>query len=166
MTKKMLLNVVVSNISDIDVSKYDPFEKSYVTIELENGVILRAQEKFKNEEINEEINFLLDKNLLNKEIFLIFRGKQKIRFDVLKKLKSMADLFISLQQYPYFKKQIILIHVKNVLGEPDPRVLNWYVDCIEQCIYSGTGKKLSYYENRDVSYFVNAVDSKISGENS
>ena len=152
---------IPENITSFSPKGKDMHKKSLVIVELDNGVILRLQNRFQGNE-SEEINFLLDKNLEDKicESILIFKGKTKIRKDVLKKLKAIVDLISNQSFYPKLRRQTVLVIVKNVLVEPDPRVVEEYMKTIGIFIKSSQGKNLTNYEEIDMSPFVNAVYEK------
>jgi len=152
---------ITENITSFSTKGKDMHKNSLVIVELDNGVILRLQNRFQGHE-SEEINFLLDKKLEDKicESILIFKGKTKIRKDVLKKLKAIADLISNQSIYPKLRRQTVLVIVKNILVEPDPRVVEEYMKTIGNFIKSSHGKNLTNYEEIDMSPFVNAVYEK------
>lgn len=102
------------------------------------------------------VTSLLEKQI-KKPIELRYKGRLNFKSDVAKRFKAIADHLQSQSIYPNFRKNVIERVVKDILIEPDSRVLKWYVDSINLCVLQSTGKHLSYYQDSDVSGFVLAV---------
>lgn len=124
-------------------------------LDLPQELINKLYEKYGEYTQQFVINLL--QRQVEKQVELRYRGRLKIKSDVLKRFKAIADHLQSQTIYPNLRKNVVERIVKDILVDPDERVLKWYVDSIDLCIRQATGKYLSYYQNCDVSAFVFAV---------
>lgn len=152
--EKMMLNDVVPTLETIRIDNKEPLNKSRITINLQNNLILRLQEEPNPEE---ELNFILENKLINEKIFdLKYKGRSRIRTDVLKRLRELAESLKTLPQYPQFKRQEIEKHMENILWKLDFRVKEEYLKSISDCLEKG----LSNYSKSDITSFILAVEKK------
>ena len=158
--EKMMYNDVVEDIQTVNISDKGGFDIVPVKLKLSVETIRKAHKIFKNK-IHEQIDNLIYYDCVNtttKPGELLYKGKPKIRGDVLRNLKAISDYFIKQSYYPFVKKSNVNVIIKEVLGDKDQRVYTDYINCIKHCIKSSTGKDLGYYQDVDISCFVKAVE--------
>ena len=132
----------IIDVALIDLSGMGGLEKITVAVTLEASVISKLRDKYSEGDLNEEINFILDKKTFEPNFILKYKGKTKIRWDVLQKLKGISELIRNQSLYPNLKLQQVKAIVKDVLGDLDPRVLREYLKTINDGICSCSGKKI------------------------
>lgn len=149
------------DVSSVNLSKMDGTDKVPVIITLEAAVISNLRNLYPNENLNEEINFIINQKMFQPKPELKYKGKTKIRSDVLQKLKNISNLMENSIVYPNFKLQQIKVMVKDVLGDSDSRVFHEFLKTINGCIYSCSGTKLSLYNSVDCTCFIKIVNEKL-----
>ena len=147
--EKMMLNDDVSEIKQVVVTDDNFNDSTKVMLKLENCFIKQLQDA-------DYPNHKLSKILLQhfqeiEEKPLRYKGKTKIRDDVLKKLIIITNSFKRNEDYPQLKKRNILNYIKNVLGEVDPRVVNSYFKSVKEHI------QYSVYDYVDIRPFIHVV---------
>jgi len=160
--KKMMYHDVVE-ISFFDTSGMDGTLQTPFIIPLEADTVRLLQEHIDPQNLIEDINTMLQSRLYQKSktIILTYKKKEKIRMDVLKNFKAVADLMRVEPDYPNLKWQQIRKHLTYVLRGSDKRVIEEHTKSILNCIYNASGKKPSFYDGADCSAFVIAVDKKL-----
>ena len=153
----------VADISSIDLSKMDGFDKVSVIVVLEVAVISKLRNKYSDEDLNEEINFILDQKTFESKCILKYDEKIKIRSDVLEKLKKMSDL---MENYSNLKPSQLKNIVKDILGisvltTSNRRTFDKYIKSIIDCIYSCSGQRLAFHKSIDCSCFIRLVNEKL-----
>jgi len=160
--KKMMYHDV-AEISIIDTGGLDGTHYLPFIIPLEADTIRLLQEVVLPQHMVEDINTMLQSRLYQKTrtIRLTYKKKDKIRSDVLRNFKAIADLMKTEPNYPKLKWQQIKNHLTCVLGGSDKRVIEEHKQSILNCIYNATGEKPSYYDGADCSAFISAIDTKL-----
>ena len=156
-----IIKYAALDAASVDLTKMDGTDKVTLLIPLEVAVISKLRTKYSGEDLNEVINFILDQKTFEPNPILKYKGKTKIRTDVLKKLKRMSELMENLTIYPNLKLQHVKRLVKDVLDNPDSRTYDKFIKTINDSIYSCSGKKLSLYDSIDCSCFVRIVNEKL-----
>ena len=159
------------DVASVDLSKMDGSDKVTVLVTLEAAVISKLRDRFPEDDLNEEINFILDQKTFKPNPILKYEGKTKIRSDVIKKLKRISDLMENQSIYPNLKLQQVKAIVKEILGisvltTSTRRTYDKYIKSINDCIYSCSSKRLSLYDSIDCSCFVRIVNDKLVGKHS
>lgn len=144
----------------VDLRKIEGTDKVTVMINLDASVVSKLRDKYPEENINEEINFILEQKTFTPNYVLKYKNKTKIRLDVLIKLKKISDLIELQPTYPHLKIQQVKHAIKDVLGSVDDRTLNEFINTVKDCVYSYTGKKLGLYYDIDCSGFNKIVNEK------
>ena len=159
--KKMMYHDVADistyNSAGLDGSHHIPF-----VIPLEADTIRLLQQVIEPQNLIEDINTMLQARLYLKTqtTRLVYKGKDKLRSDVLDNFKAIADLLIREPDYPELKFKPIKKNIKLILGRCDDRVLNQYIKSIKDCIALATGKSLSFYDTIDCSPLIKAINEK------
>ena len=153
----MLLNYVANEIKDINLQGTDPDEESKVVVRLSNHILSKLQEA---DDPSHRVSIILERYFEKIERKLRYKGRTKIKADVLRRFKAIADYLRSQDCYKigFNKKQLENI-IKTVLVDPDPRVLREYLISVEGC----TGRT-SYYRSEDVRPFVCEVIRLVDGD--
>ena len=158
----MMYHDVVEDIQTINVLDKDDVDVIHVELKLSKETIGKAQEIYKNK-IHEQIDNLIYFSCVNTTIKpgeLLYKGKSKIRKDVLQNLRAISDYLIKQNYYPFVKLSNIRIIIKEVLVEKDQRVYEQYLNCVKHCVKTATDTNLGHYQDTDISCFVKAVEEK------
>lgn len=154
-----------------EVNSKDPDGTTSITINLPNdklkkllqlSIIMYKDLNYVNGIISNAIDDLIDKiQLQHQTTSLTFNGEEKIRKDVLLKLKSIAEYLETLPNYPIFQTQKIKQAIDTVLGRVDPRTKEKYLKCFKAWLRKAKGQESYYYSDLDLSGFKQAVLTKM-----
>ena len=92
---------------------------------------------------------------------LTFKGKSKIKRDVLIKLKLIAEYYETCDVYPKLSVQLLKKGIDIILGPVDPRTKKNYVNCLKSWLKQSKGQQVIYYSQVDLTGFKKAVMKKI-----
>lgn len=159
-------SIEIKNIEDVEIGE-DLDEKISVIVTLSNNLIdqlqLISQTRFGD---TKHINGIIENKLrdlcIEKKLKaqITYKGKTKIRFDVLKKFRGITELMRHTNTYPKFKRQQLNQILTDILGNCDTRVKDNFIESINRCVYYATGKKPSLYDLVDCTSFIDAVNQK------
>ena len=157
-----LIKYSALDVTSVDLSKMDGSDKVSVLISLEAAVISKLRDKYPDD-LNDEINFILDHKTMESKSILKYDGRTKIRSDVLENFKKISDL---MENQSNLKPLQLKNIVKDILGisvltTSNRRTFDKYIKSIIDCIYSCSGKKLTFHESIDCSCFIGVVNEKL-----
>lgn len=145
-------------------------DSSLVTISLSNDLI----SKIHNESIEKNKDAKHCNGIINKVLRDYFNGKdiqhhttsllydgREPRVDVLKRLKVIADYLQKHYSYPNFRRDAINYAIVVTLGPVDERTKKKFLNCINNFLHETTGQKLGFYDDVDITSFVNALKYKL-----
>jgi len=149
--EKMMLNDVVNEIKQVIVTEDNFNDSSKITVDLENCFIKQLQEA---DDPNHKLSIILYKHYQDIETKpLTYKGKIKIRRDVLIKQKAIVNLLKRNENYPNgIKKQTVINCIKNVLYEADPRVIDSYLESVTEQV------SFSYNSYIDIKPYILSVE--------
>jgi len=148
--EKMMLDDVVSDIKQVIVTKENLNETSKVVIELDNYNIKNLQEA---DNPSHKTSLILQQFFQKDEKILTYKGKTKIRRDVLNRFRRISESLKRNENYPNgIDRKILENCVGGILGEVDHRVYDEYVKSIDMLTNSE-------YNEYDVRHFILAVDT-------
>ena len=165
-------NSVKRQIPTLDeISRRDPEEMNSIVINLPNYKIRELLElsiyKYKDQKhvngiISNAIDDLIKKiQLQHHTTSLTFKGEERIRKDVLLKLKSITEYLETLPNYPILTIQKIKQSIGAILGSADSRTKEKYLRCFQTWLRKAKGQESFYNSNLDLSGFKQAVLTKM-----
>ena len=148
--EKMMLNDVVSEIKQVVVTDDNFNDSTKISIKLENCFIKQLQEA---DDPDHKCSIILHQYYQKIETKpLTYKGRTKIRKDVLKKLIEISNSLKRNENISQIKRRDIQNCIKNVLGEVVPRVVICYFKSVNEHI------PYSNYDYVDIRPYIRAVE--------
>ena len=165
-------NSVENKIPTLDeINSKDPDGTTSITINLPNYQLKELLElsivKYKNLNyvngiISNATDDLIKKiRLQHQTTTLTFNGEEKIRSDVLLKIKAIAEYLETLPNFPILRIHKIKQSIDVVLGRVNYRTKDKYVGCIKTWLRNAKGQESYYNSDLDLSGLKQAVLNKM-----